>query len=354
MPDWPVRRRPAPETALRDLESRDPKARLAAIDGLVDPPEELLGRAREALERALDDPVSEVRAEAALALAEIGAGTALDKLMVMAEDQDAGVAQAAVIALGESGEPRALSAIVAALESQRADVRFQAVLAAGRLAPDEAFEHLKRAARDSDPEVRANALAALADTAGEEALPVMREAITDDQASVRLEAALALARVGDRMATPVLIEALDDRDVAPQAVRALGSLQDPAALAPLTELCGRWFARPPLRAAASAALAALGDPAGWRELRGWLQSRRREARAMAIYCCGELHLDDSVDDLIDIAYEVQHADRDAAVRALGKIGDPRARSALLNASKAPDADLKADALAALEKLKDES
>ncbi len=354
MPEWPVRRKPTPETAINDLESDDPRARLAAIAALADSPKEIVGRAREALERTLDDPVAGVRAEAALALAEIGPGPALEKLIEMSNDQDARVAQAAVIALGESGDRRALAPILSALESSRADIRFQAVLAVGRLAPEEAFDHLRRAAGDPDREVRANALAALADTAGEDALPVMRELITDDALVVRFEAALALAKSGDLAATPVLVEALEDRDLAPQAVRALGSLGDPEAAGVLSELCNRWLARPPLRAAAAAALTALDDPTGWRELEGWLIARRREPRAMAIYCCGELRLERAVDRLLEIASDEKHADRDAAVRALGKIGDPRARSVLEKAADALDSDLRADATEALAKLSAES
>jgi HEAT repeat protein len=350
MPDWPVRHRPAPETAFRDIRSADPKARLDAIEALAEAPPESLERAREALVAALEDPSPDVRAAAALALAEIGAAPAVERLIALAGAEDSRVAQAAVIALGESGDRRAFDPLLAALRSERADIRFQAVIAVARLAPAEAFEHLERAADDPDPEVRANALAALADTAGERAAPVMRSRLDDDEPEVRIEAALALAELGDRAATPVLLEALDDADAAPQAVRALGLLRDPAAVTVLTALCGRMLVAAPIRAAAAAALCALDDPTGARELDRWLGSRRREPRALAIALCGELRLAAAVDRLVAILSDPRHPDRDAAARALGAIGDLGARPALERAAGDPDPDLAADARAALELL----
>lgn len=350
MPEWPVRRRPTPQRALQDIGSSEAEARLAAIDALSDAPEELEGPARQALIRALEDPVPRVREAAALALAELGPGSALDRLIELAESADARVAQAAVIALGESGDRRALPPILAALESSRADVRFQAVLAVARLAPDEAFEHLRRATEDPDPEVRANALAALADTAGDEAIGVMRALLADLEPAVRVEAALALAARGDQAGVPTLIRALRHRDAAPQAVRALGGLRAREAVPALTELCRRWLTRPPLRAAAAAALAAMDDPFGRVELIGWLRARRREPRAMAIYSSGELKIQSAVEHLIEILRDRAHPDRDAAARALGEIADPRARDPLELAAADPDPIVAEDAREALEKI----
>jgi HEAT repeat protein len=339
-----------PETALRDIRSGDPEARLAAIDALSEAPSEIEASARGVLRDALDDPILRVRAAAALALAELGAGDALDRLIELSKSPEIQEAQAAVIALGESGDLRALPAIEAAVASPEADLRFQAVLALGRLAPDQSFEQLSKAAEDTDPEVRANAAAALADTAAERAIPVMRALLMDRDRAVRLEAGLALAELGERSATPTLIEALSDRDVAPQAVRALGQLRDPSAIPALTDLCRSWLARAPLRASAAAALTALDDPFGWSELQVWLGSRRREARAMAIYACGDLRITGAVDRLIEILKDPHHPDRDAAARALGEIGDERARAALDDAASDPDADLAQDARRALEQL----
>jgi HEAT repeat protein len=58
-----------------------------------------------------------------------------------------------------------------------------------------------------------------------------------------------------------------------------------------------------------------------------------------------------VDRLVVILSDRRHPDRDAAARALGAIGDPRARPALELAACDPDPDLVDDARAALELLR---
>ena len=358
MADWPVRLQPSVDAALRDLGSDDVESRVSAISAIAAGDPDALGReARTALAAALGDSSPKVRAAAALALAELGAGSAgeertgtLDRLVELAGDPDGTVAQAAVIALGESGEPRVLATVERALGSRDADVRFQAVLAVARLGGVGAIATLAGAADDPDPEVRANVAAALADLGHESGAPTLERLLADADEAVRVEAALALAQRGDRRSTPVLVAALGNAEAAPQAVRALALLRDPAAVEPLRKLGARWTARAPLRAAAAAALAALDDPAGWRELDGWLRSRRREPRAMAVHAAGELALSGAVDRLVEMLRDPSLPDRDGVARSLGAIGDPRARDALAAATDDPDPDVALEARRALDSL----
>jgi HEAT repeat protein len=299
---------------------------------------------------ALDDEAEVVRAEAALALAEVGPGDGVDRLLALARPGEGKVAQAAVVALGESNDPRVVPLLRDATESADGDVRFQAVLALARVAPEsaETLATLTKAAQDSDAEVRANVAAALADLALPQGRPLLETLLGDSHQAVRLEAALALAELGARAATQPLLAALADADVAPQAVRALGQLRDPEAAPALQQLCRRWTAAAPLKAAAAAALAALDDPLGWAELKGWLSSSRREARGMAVYACGEHRLHQAVPLLKPLLANERLPDREAVAQALGRIGSEEALEALAAATDDADPDVAAEAQAALE------
>lgn len=361
MPEWPAPARPTVEAALRDLRSSNVEARVAALSALAaHEPDELGPGERAAIAKALGDPSPKVRAAAALAIAELTADAIasddrdaiVDRLAELASDPDGAVAQAAVIALGESGAPRARPTIERALGAGDADVRFQAVLALARLGGAGVVEALAGVVHDPDPEVRANVAAALADLDRETGAELLERLVGDADRAVRLEAALALARRGDRRATPVLLEALGDAEAAPQAVRALGQLRDPAAAEPLWRLCSRWMARAPLRAAAAAALTALDDPRGPKELDRWLQSRRREARAMAVHAAGELALTAAVERLCEMLGDRKLPDRDGVARSLGLIRDPRARDALDAAVGDADPDVALEARQALRALGD--
>lgn len=350
MPMWPVRMPPTAEAALRDLSSADPAARTEAIVALASCPPDLAEEAQRRLIKALDDGNPKVRAEAALALAELGPQGAVERLIELSSDGSARVRQAAIIALGESEAQEALPTLIGALDSENADVRFQTVIAVARLAPEEAFEPLKERVDDPDPEVRANVAAAFADMGQEQAIPLLEDLLCDGEAQVRYEAALALAALGQSQGAAVLIDALADHDAAPQAVRALALLREPSALDPIRSLAKRWLIPPTLKAQATAAWTALDSEGGWPELEPWLSARRREPRAMAIYACGEYQLPVAVPLLVSISNDPNNPDRDAAVRALGQIGDPRAKRVLSRLSDASDPELAADAREALERI----
>lgn len=350
MPDWPVPLRPSLDAALRDITSESENARLAATASLAYAEGDDVAKATVALGVALEDSSEKVKAQAALALAELGPDSALDVLIELAEPMKGAVAQAAIIALGESGDSQVLPTLRKGLDAPDADVRFQAVIAIARSAGADALEPLRSAARDDDEEVRANVAAALADLDLEEGLPILESLLEDEHVAVRFEAALALAAKGRREATPVLLESLNDQDAAPQALQALGGLGDPRARGPLRTLAGRWLVRAPIRAAAAAALASLGDDQGRRELEKWLSSRRREPRAMAIYCAGEFRVRSVVDRLCAMLADPSQTDRDSIAHALGLIGDPSARKCLEPASRDAEADVAEEARQALEKL----
>jgi HEAT repeats len=104
----------------------------------------------------LADAAPQVRAAAALGLADMEHVDALPKLLVLVEDEHVAVRQMALTALGELGDRRALARVQRALADDRPDVRFQALLAFGRLEPElrEQLAACVRASRDEDEAVR--------------------------------------------------------------------------------------------------------------------------------------------------------------------------------------------------------
>ena len=114
-------------------------------------------RAIPLLKKALEsDAASLVRAEAAVALADIGASDALPTLLVAVEDDDAYVRQMALSALGEIGDPRATQRLARALRDGRPEVRYQAIIAFARVAknePDAVAAALLHALEDGDESI---------------------------------------------------------------------------------------------------------------------------------------------------------------------------------------------------------
>jgi HEAT repeat protein len=149
------------EAAFRDLSSDRAAARASAVRDVVRHAlrsDVTRARAIPQLETALrEDPAPAVRAEAAIALADVRAQDALPTLLYAIEDEDSHVRQMALSALGEIGDARACGRIERALCDSRPEVRYQAVIAFARLARDDAgavAAALTRALDDGDGAIR--------------------------------------------------------------------------------------------------------------------------------------------------------------------------------------------------------
>lgn len=156
----------------------------------------------------------------------------------------------------------------------------------------------------------------------------LAERVEDPVPMVKLEAAIALAEVQDRRATALLLDAMRFRQFRLDAIRALGTLGDPAALDPLRAVMNKILMPWADKLQAAAALCALGDTDGARYLGERLNSRRFAERAAAVHFLGESRHPDALGTLATILEDVDHPLRDTAARALGLLGDPRARSTL--------------------------
>lgn len=226
---------------------------------------EVRARVVEALARALKDAHHGVRGAAALALADLDADEALPALIEAVDDDEASVRELAVTALGEIGDPRAHDRVQRALRDPLPEVRFQAIVAFPRIAraagaADEIWGALSIGLEDDDALVRGRAAEACAELADGEELPatvadrlarVVRD--SDQPNDARVAAAIALGESGDARCRPVLLAVLRGEIEEP----------DPRRLQAVYELVGELRleeARPLLHAASFGLRARFGDP----------------------------------------------------------------------------------------------
>jgi HEAT repeat protein len=173
--------------------------------------------------------------------------------------------------------------------------------------------------------------------------------LQDEVPLVQFEAAMALAEVHEKRATELLLEATGLKAFRLDAVRALGTLGDPAAKEPLRKLLNRWLLPWADRLQAAAALCALGDAEGAAYLEAKLASRRKYERAAAVHFIGESHHPRALVILSAMLADAAHPLRDVAARALGFVSQPGAREALLQARASANEELLVDIDAALER-----
>ena len=303
----PTQLRRTREAALRDASSRDKTTRASALGDLVfyadDDRTEVIG----ALERGLGDEASEVRAAAAVALADVHAVEALPTLLFAVEDDDPFVRQMALSAVGELGDPRARERLRRALSDARAEVRFQAVIGFVRVAPDEALEALTAALGDPDGSIRYIALRSaeeLALASGEplspEFLARAEQALDDASQAVQVAAAILLAPSGRGRSHAVLVDVVKGELVTREA-------EDEAAAIELVGDLGLEEARPSLMRRAfglfgfrsdrfawqaMVALARMGDARARAQIARDLSSWSRDRRTLAVAAAGRAGLSD--------------------------------------------------------------
>jgi hypothetical protein len=218
------------EASFRDLGSDRAATRASAIRDVVRHvlrSDAARARAIPLLERALRaDAAATVRAEAAVALADVRAEEALPTLLVAVEDEDAYVRQMALAALGEVGDPRARHRLERALRDARPEVRYQAVIAYARVARDDPqaiAAALAGALEDHDEAIRyiAMRVAEEQDLDGEplrdDRLVARAEELVDtaDEA-VAVVAAIYLTRLGRSPGTSIVLDVIAGRRTTPE------------------------------------------------------------------------------------------------------------------------------------------
>ncbi len=219
-----------------------------------------------ALVRALGDSVAAVREDAAYALGQLEAKTAVEPLTAhLARDPAAKVREMIAWALGQIGSRGSSGALgVAAQRDSSEDVRGMAVWALGQLEDPASVGLLTAVLRDASAEIRGRAAWALGSIAPSSAPVPLIAALRDPSADVRLRAAWALGQIADSGAVTGLAATLRDSttEVRRAALWALGQIGGDAAQSALLQALED--RDPEVRARAARALAGShGDPWPW-------------------------------------------------------------------------------------------
>jgi HEAT repeat protein len=335
------------EASFRDLASEKAATRASAIRDVVRHAlrsDSTRSRAIPLLERALKgDAAAGVRAEAAVALADVAAHEALPSLLVAVEDDDAHVRQMAISALGEIGDVRATQRLERALRDARPEVRYQAIIAFSRVARDDAASVASAVARaldDDDDAIRYIAMRVAEEfqTDGEplrdERLRTRARELLDGGAEdAAVVAALYLARIGEERGRDVVLDVVAERRRTPEledeqaCVELAGDMEMRDAVPHLERRA--WGTRRVLRSLlawgagdrrscawhARIALARLGHERARAEILADLASWRRETREAAVVAAGRARLHEARTTLENLGGTVDAAlVREALVR----------------------------------------
>ena len=204
---------------------------------------------------------------------------------------------------------------------------------------------------DRVPQVRMAAIWSAIRLPGEGARAQVRAALQSDEESMRFAAACALSDVQDAAGLAELQAALRDDHRRQEALSALMSLGDPAAVPAIAAIFDEESLGQFDRTLAAAALARLGDPRGGAHLVSRLESDGDD-RPLAAEWAGRLGVQEAIPALEALAETEGDASRGAAIRALGRLKAPGAEERLqqLAADVAAPEDLRMDAAEGLAEL----
>jgi hypothetical protein len=326
------------EAALRDAEHTRPDVRLAALADLKRHARDGAQLARTTLLGRLSaDPEPQVRAGAALALADIDAHDALDALVAAASDADGAVRQMALLGVGELAKPEHIVACAAAsrgLVDPLPAVRYQAVVALARLRGTAALESLLVGSRDTDPEVRHVSFRVAEEVFGGspvEQVPLVlmqraRGALRDDNPTVQLSAAILLAVLGEAAGRERLILTVNARQRIRHAedeiiaIELCGELRLSQATPGLERRAFGWLgARTPVSWHARVALAELGHARAKSAILRGLSAWSRDARTLAVAAAGRARLAEAREILQRMVDAPERAEPHAVSEALAAI-----------------------------------
>jgi HEAT repeat protein len=278
---WPN----VPERIARGLASQDPAERRQAAQEIGKLPAEL---AKPLVRKAMADEDAEVRIMAASVAAKLKLEGAGDLVTAWLSEPDARVRLAACEVIRVAPTDRSITALGRVLSDPSKDVRLAAAQAMGRSSSPEATSLLLGHLDDSAPDVRGEVATALGRLGDARAVLPLVGRVQDTDQEVRRRVARALGDLTNAQAISALVIALNDSslDVRVEAALALGRI----------------------------GAAQTADPA------------RTEEATVALAPFAQATSDGSRP-----ATEATHAMRQASLRALGRIGSPRAIDLLVAA-----------------------
>mgnify|MGYP003952660015 CR=1 FL=1 len=205
-------------------------------------------------------------------------------------------------------------------------------------------ETLEELLTHENPEIQKDAACALGDLIRTKEKDSLSSSCVESLASilghsnflVQLEAAIALAEIQDHRGTPLLLAAIRHKRFRLDALRALGTMNDPQAIDNLRYWTRRIFAPWADKLQAAAALCKMADPEGQTYVQQKLKSKKAAERAAAIHFMAECQHPNALQDLGNILNNHLDPMRDVAARSLGLLGNsaaiPLLKNSLLKAS----------------------
>lgn len=217
--------------------------------------------------RAVRDGDAEVRIYGARAAAALGVDKAGDEVVSWLQDRDARLRIAACELIEAAPTPASVQALARVLGDAQPEVRKAAAAAMGGSGLADAVGPLLGHLDDGSEVVRLEVVRALGRIGDDRAVVPLVSKLQDQEEAVRREAARALGRLGDDRAAATLMLALQDKalSVRVQALDALGHLRADEATAAIAALLsdddrdGSGLVRGPVRDAALRALGRIGN-----------------------------------------------------------------------------------------------
>ncbi|MBX3227985.1 MAG: HEAT repeat domain-containing protein [Labilithrix sp.] len=305
------------EASVRDLDSKKPETRAAAIEDLVRHArgdESVRARAVPLVSKRLEDEQPMVRAAAAVALGDLDATESVTSLLLVMEDDSPHVRQMAINALGEIADARALPRLRRALKDARPEVRYQSVIAFARVgdesgAKSEVDDAIFEASGDTDVAIAHIALRVAeerldAGNRPEDRLLTRARGLADAAESspqVALVAAILLAKAGDERGHALVARAVRGDKIGGRAAekedeRAAVELAGELGMEDLVGHLERrtWgalrFVRDTCPFHARIALARMGHDRATKEILADLDSSKREVVEGAVVSAGRARL----------------------------------------------------------------
>jgi HEAT repeat protein/beta-lactamase regulating signal transducer with metallopeptidase domain len=205
---------------------------------------------------------------------------------------------------------------------------------------------------DASAEVRVAAVRSLGKLDDPAAIAALAKALREDtDPRVREAAAWALGEIDDARAVPALLEALKTErvpDVREQIVHALGEIDDATAVAGVAAAAKD--PTPAVRREVARALGEFGDPSGSVALAGMAKDEDVEVRRNVADALDEVKGDGAYEALASLAKDSDAEVRASAINGLGNLEDRRALSIFVDALKDSNADVRSHAADAIDEI----
>ncbi len=287
------------------------------------------------IERLRSDTEVELRAQAAVSLADADAVEALEALLAAARQGETPVRQMALLALGEVApieHEETLALLGLALRAREPALRFQALIALHRVGGVGVEGAVLDALGDVDPEVRAMGYRCAEERFADRAPPAAlldaaARALSDDSREVRLCAAIVLANSGDARGGDVLLEVVDGRSKAgtdadrQAAIELVTELDLPGAKRALERRAfgPLGFRADSLAYHARTALAKLGHPRAKESILRGLRGFTRDTRTLSVVAAGRAKLAEARPLITAMQGREERADQGAVEEALAAL-----------------------------------